>query len=105
MTTVIAKAAEQLVDVTRRENDDTLAILRQQHSERAQFVDFLQQWFSYQEQQIELTKRAAAEEATAAITRGFQQITDQLKQMKDATLPGAIKAMSDLSEAMNRFKE
>jgi hypothetical protein len=105
MTKLIEQAAKQLVDVASRENDDTLAMLRQQIAERSQHVDFLEQWFSYSEQQIETIRRAAIEEANASINRGFQQMTDQLNHMKDAVLPGAVKAVSDLTEAMNRFKE
>lgn len=105
MTKTIETAAQQLVDVTRRENDDTQSILRAQIAERSQHVDFLEQWFGFVEQKVEADRRAAIEQVNASLNEGFRKITEQLNQMKDAVLPGAIKAVSDLNDAMNRFKD
>jgi chemotaxis methyl-accepting protein methylase len=105
MTKLIETATKQLVDVVSRENDDTQAKIRAQIAERSQHVDFIEQWFGYVEQQIEADRRAAIEQVNASITEGFRKITEQLQQMKDAVMPGAVKAVSDLNDALNRFKE
>lgn len=105
MTKVIEAATQQLVDVVRRDNDDTQTMLRGQIAERSQHVDFLEQWFGFVEQKIEADRRAAIEQVNAALNEGFRQITEQLQQMKDAVLPGAIKAVSDLNDVLNRFKD
>ena len=105
MTTLIEQAVEQLKDVVSRENDDTLTIMRQQITERTQHVDFVEQWFIYMEQKIETDRRAAQEQVFQIVNERFADLTAEFDKLKDAILPGTIKAVTDMTEAMNRFKK
>lgn len=105
MTKVTAQALKQAQEVAIRENDDSVALLEKSLQARAQHNDFVDQWFRYVDEQIVQSRRAALEEATAAINKGFENMRVQFLAMKDAVSPGLIASMEEIKKHMERFKE